>query len=217
MVVVKNKPGTITMGSVMETLEKLKKNPTIKVSSEMQKSIDSFKLAIDSFIQPMLNVPSVFQTEPSVFGQFSEEEEKIMDEIEKESRQEYEKAAKIAGIPEKDCISLDSHIFLCDLPGKTGVYLFKEGKFHFLKLRPMAPKLISHLYQIRTHPHPRNCRTVEQLAEKLSGKNSVKTIQARLYELRDMCSEQGCKQILVDIEKGTWRLNFELDCCEMLG
>jgi hypothetical protein len=165
----------------------------------------------------MLNVSSLFATENRIFGQLSDEEQKIIDEVESETRQQRERAERAAGIPEKDCISLDSHIFLCDLPGKSGLYLYKEGKFHFLKLRPMVVNIIVHLYQIRTHPHPRNCRTVEQLTEKFSKTKSTKTIKERLYELRDLCGEQGCKQILVDIEEGTWRLNFELDCCEMLG
>jgi hypothetical protein len=81
----------------------------------------------------------------------------------------------------------------------------------------MVTQIIDHLYQIRTHPYPRNCRTIEQLTEKFSRTKSVKTIKERLYELRDLCEEQGCKQILVDIEEGVWRMNFELDSCEMLG
>jgi hypothetical protein len=217
MVTVKHKPGTITVGDIMETLEKLEKDPSMKISPEMEKSIESLKVFSESIIQPMLNVSSLFATENRIFGQLSDEEQKIIDEVESETRQQRERAERAAGIPEKDCISLDSHIFLCDLPGKSGLYLYKEGKFHFLKLRPMVVNIIVHLYQIRTHPHPRNCRTVEQLTEKFSKTKSTKTIKERLYELRDLCGEQGCKQILVDIEEGTWRLNFELDCCEMLG
>lgn len=217
MVTVKHKPGTITVGDIMETLEKMEKDPHMKISPEMEKCIESLKVFSDSIIQPMLNVSSLFTTEPRIFGQLSEEEQKMMDNIETETRQERERAEREAGIPEKECISLDSHIFLCDLPGKSGLYLYKEKAFHFHKLRPMMTKIIGHLYQIRTHPYPRNCRTVEQLAEKLSGKNSVRTIQERLYELRDLCRDQGCKQILVDLEEGTWRMNFELDSCEMLG
>ncbi len=215
MVVVKHRPGTITVGDMMDTLKKLEKDPTMKISSEMQKSLDSIKTVTDLIVQPMFNVASIFP-EPRIFGQLSEEERKIMDEAEQEYQQEREKAERAAGIPERNCLALDSHIFLCDLPGKSGLYLYKEGKFHFLKLRPMVPKIIAYLYQVRTHPHPRNCCTVEQLTDKFSKTKSVKTIKERLYELRDLCEEQGCKQILVDIEEGTWRLNFELDSCEML-
>lgn len=217
MVTVKHKPGTITVGHIMETLEKLEKDPSMKISPEMQKNIDSLKMVTDSIIQPMMDMSSLFNTQTRIFGQISDEEQKMIDDIEGESRQERDMAERAAGIPEADCLSLDSHIFLCDLPGKSGLYLYKEKAFHFHKLRPMMTKIIGHLYQIRTHPYPRNCRTVEQLAEKLSGKNSVKTIQTRLYELRDLCSDQGCKQVLVDLEEGTWRMNFELDSCEMLG
>ncbi len=217
MVVVKHRPGTITVGDIMETLEKLEKDPSMKISPEMEKSIESLKVFSESIIQPMLNVSSLFTTENRVFGQLSDEEQKMIDEVESETRQERERAERAAGIPEKDCICLDSHIFLCDLPGKSGLYLYKELKFHFFKLRPMVPRIIAYLYQIRTHPYPRNCCTVELLAEKFSNTKSVKTIKERLYELRDLCEEQGCKQILVDIEEGVWRMNFELDSCEMLG
>jgi hypothetical protein len=216
MVTVKHKRGTITVGDIMETLEKLEKDPNTKISPEMAKSIESLKVFSESIVQPMLNVSSLFTAEPRVFGRLSDEEQKIIDEIECETRQERERAERAAGIPEKDCTSLDSHIFLCDLPGKSGLYLYREGKFHFLKLRPMVVKIIAHLYHIRTYPYPRNCRTVEQLTDKFSKTKSTKTVQGRLYELRDLCQKEGCKQILVDIEEGTWRLNFELDCCEML-
>lgn len=216
MVLVKHKPGTITMGDIMETLEKQKQNPNLKISPKMQKSIDSISMMSDFIFKPMLNIASVLPSSPRVFGQLSEEEQKIFDEVAREHELERERAARAAGIPEKECISLDSHIFLCDLPGKSGLYLYKKEKFHFLKLRPMVVKIIAHLYQIRTYPYPRNCRTVEQLTEKFSKTKSTKTVQERLYELRDLCKKEGCKQILVDVEEGAWMLNFELDSCEML-
>lgn len=55
MVIVKHKPGTITMGDIMETLEKQRKNPNLKISPEMQKSIDSINTMTDFILKPMLN------------------------------------------------------------------------------------------------------------------------------------------------------------------
>lgn len=94
MVTVKHKPGTITVGDIMETLEKLDKDPNMKISPEMEKSIESLKVFSESIIQPMLNVSSLITTENRVFGQLSDEEQRMIDEIENETRQERERAVR---------------------------------------------------------------------------------------------------------------------------
>lgn len=170
----KKQPGTITIGDILDTLKEKEKNSDLKISAEMQKSIDSLNTMNEQLVSALRFPSYVLTFDIPIAGQFSKEHEEIMAEIRKESEEKREEAARDAGVPERDCISLDSHIFLCDLPGKTGIYLYKEGKFHFKKFKPMLIKMIAHLFQIRTYPYPRNSRNVQVLAEKFSNSKSKK-------------------------------------------
>jgi len=105
-------------------------------------------------------------------------------------------------------IELDNNIVVQDdtilySPVRGGV--FKQRS----RIRPLATRIIEHLYQIRNYQD--NYRTLTQLADDLG--SSKVSISNELDRVNKLCKARGIEPILYNFGRGRWSINPTLGCC----
>jgi len=113
-----------------------------------------------------------------------------------------------AHLMDSEAIELDKDVIIQNdailySPIRGGVFK------HSAKIRPLATRIIEHLYQIRKYQE--DFRTLAKLAEEMG--SSKASISNELDRIKKLCTARKIKPILYNFGHGKWSIDPTLDCC----